>query len=204
LATLYTYALTTVADVKESLGIASSDTSKDNLITRKINQATDMIENYTGRRFKLTTYTDEEYDATNASQLILRQRPVVELTSFGIRDTDLNDAQWEGIDTELFFTDNSAGVIDLDFQARGRWNRYRITYSAGYSTIPSDVAEACASLAAFLTTNAAAASNVLEKEEGQRRVRYHQPAQGASSLFQQLGIDGILDSYSNYPILADK
>ena len=37
MAQLLSYSLATVADVKESLGIDAGDTSKDNLIIRKIN-----------------------------------------------------------------------------------------------------------------------------------------------------------------------
>lgn len=209
MADLLSYALCTVADVKELLGIPDSDTSKDNLIKRKINQATEMIERYTGRRFKETTYTEEEYDATNTDQLILRQRPVTAVSGFGARDTSLNDSDWSDIDSDLFFSSlpNNSGVIDANFGLTGHWNRYRITYTAGYSTIPADLAEACAQLAAFLVDNGTSGTNVKSKQEGQRKIEYfdsNSAGGGSQSLFNQLGIDEILISYSNYPLLADK
>ncbi len=200
MAVLLSYALTTVADVKELLGIASSDTSKDNLIIRKINQATIMIERYTGRRFALTTYTDEEYNATGTDQLTLLQRPIVSLTSISSRDTSLNEADWDSVDTNLYFSDANSGIVRLLYNTTGRWNRYKVSYTAGYATIPADIAEACAMLAAFLVDNGTSGSNVKSKQEGQRKIEYFDSQTNTTNIFEQLGIDDILDTYSNYPI----
>lgn len=203
--TLLSYALCTVADVKESLGIDAGNTSKDNLITRKINQATDMIERYCGgRRFASTVYTNEEYDATNSDQLSLKQYPIISFTSLSSRDSTLNDSSWSTVDSEYYFTDTNAGVLDLTFNASGRWNRYRVTYTAGYETIPSDLIEACATLASYLVENGAAGTGVKKKQEGQRSIEYFDPngnsTQGTTSIFDQIGIDEILQTYCKYPI----
>lgn len=205
MATLLSYALTTLSDTKESLGLTSGYTAKDNLIIRKINQATRAIEAYCGRRFLATTYTDEQYNATNINQIILRQRPVITFTDLSIRDSSLNITSWESIDSQLYFVDNSAGLIDLNFVARGRWMRYKVTYSAGYTTIPEDLAEACASLAAFYVNNADDAGvGLLEKREGQRILRYANANQSFRTIIAALGIDEIIDSYANNPIMTDR
>lgn len=205
MASLLSYALTSLADVKESLNIPSSTTTYDNLIRRKINQATRAIEAYCSRRFLSTVYTDEEYAATNTDELVLRQRPIISLTSLGIRDSGLNESNWETIDSELYFTDSNAGVLNLMFNATGRWNRYRVTYTAGYATIPEDLAEACATLAAFYFNNAAANDvGVSSKKEGQREVKFASATQNFVGVIQNLGIDQILDSYSNYPLATDR
>lgn len=207
MATLLSYALTTLADVKESLGIDAGDTSKDNIIIRKINQATRMIEKFTGVRFASTTYTNEEYDATNVDQLVLKQRPIITFTTFESRDTSLNQDDWSTIDSTLYFVDSSAGVIDLLFNAMGRWNRYRVTYTAGYATIPEDIAEAAATLASYYVDNPTSGAAIKVKEEGQRRIEYYNTQSsnsGVDSLFNQLGIDEILLSYADYPIYPDK
>jgi hypothetical protein len=208
MAVLLSYALCTKEDVKESLGIASSDSSYDNLIIRMINKATLAIENYTGRRFALTTYTDEEYNGTGTDQLVLRQRPIVGIVTLENRDTSLNEADFSTVDSELFFTNADAGILDLNFGASGRWSRYGVTYQAGYAEIPADIAEACVALACFYVLNADSTSvNVSEKREGQRSLKY---ATGATSgmsfdgILAQLGIDSILQSYSNYPITGNK
>lgn len=202
MASLLSYALTTVADVKELLGIDSGDSSKNNLIIRKINQATLMIERYTGRHFALTTYTDEEYNATGTDQIKLNQRPIVTLTSISSRDTSLNESDWDSIDTNLYFSDANSGLVRLLFNTVGGWNRYKVTYSAGYAEIPADIAEACAMLAAFLLENGTSGSNVKSKQEGQRKLEYFDSQTNTTNIFEQLGIDDILQTYSNYPISA--
>lgn len=214
MANLLSYALCTLADVKESLNISSGDTSKDNLIKRKINQATLAIENYCGRHFKETTYTQELYDAGQIDELVLRQRPVTATTTFAleVRDTGLNSDNWTAADSQLYFTDNSSGVIRLLFNSIGRWGRYRVTYSAGYAPnavwpdgLPEDLREACVSLAGWYVNEADSTSaGVAEKQEGQRRIRYDNQSTDFSSVMRQLGIDQIINSYSNYPLLADR
>lgn len=206
MATLKSYALTTVADVKELLDIPSSNTSKDNLITRKINQATAIIENYCGRRFKATNYTDELYNASGTDQIVLKQRPIITLTSIEARDTSLNEDDFTTIDSELYFADNDSGVLGLNFRSAGHWGRYAVTYRAGYEDIPDDLAEACAELAAYMAGNAGATGvNVTSKQEGQRKVTYSQAGlTGIESVFQQLGIDETINAYANTPVFADK
>jgi hypothetical protein len=206
MATLKTYALTTVADVKESLSIPSSNHTYDNLIIRKINQATAMIENYCSRRFALTTYTDEGYNGTGTNQVVLKQRPIVGDVTLKIRDSGLNEANYETVDSELIFADANSGVLDLLFTSARLWGRFAVTYQAGYSTIPDDLAEACASLAAYLVTNADTGSvNVKSKQEGQRKVDYSQQGLGGTvNLFKQLGIDDVLAGYANNALFADK
>jgi hypothetical protein len=199
---ILSYALTTVADVKESLGISSGDTSKDNLIKRKINAATDYIEKYCQRRFALTTYTDIEYDASGTNTLVLRQRPVTEFVSLSRNNTSQNTDSWEVSDSEEYFVDLSAGVLELNYRASGGWDQYRVTYTAGYSTIPSDLAEACVTLACYYIENPASGTSVKRKREGQREVEYFQSgASGNSgSLIDDLGLDEVLAPYINYAI----
>lgn len=206
MASLLSYALCTVSDVKESLGIASSVTTYDNLITRKINQATLAIENYCGRRFALTTYTDEVYNASGTDQLVLKQRPITALTAYGSRDTPLNDEDWDEIDTDLYFYDSGAGLVNGLFNSGHGWSRYRVTYSAGYATIPEDLAEACATLACFYFNNSNATSvGVTKKKEGQREVNYSSGNTSLSfeNILAQLGIDVIINNYANFPLAKE-
>lgn len=201
---LLSYALTNLADVKESLGI--TDNSKDNLIERKINQATEMIENFCGlnndHHFASTTYTNEEYDATNTDELVLRARPIITLTSVSARDSSENISSFTTLDSQDYFYDEYAGVIKGVAVFSGSWNRYRVTYTAGFATIPDDLAEACVLLASELVANAdQSGSGVKSKQEGQRKVEYFQPNEANSgSLIEQLGIDDMLARYINYAV----
>lgn len=196
--TLLTNALCTVADVKESLDIDAGDTSKDNLIKRKINQATNMIENYCGCTFTETQYTEEEYNATNTDQIVLRHAPIIfdgsHPFTMQIRNSYFNDDNWSDIDANFEYIDEASGVVNLAFIASGNFGRYRFSYYAGYSTIPSDVSEACATLAAYLVQNpTSTGTQVRRKQEGSRSVEYFDN-QGVS-LIEQLGLDDILAPY---------
>lgn len=204
MAVLLSYALTTVADVKETLGIDAGDSTKNNLIIRKINQATEMIERYCGgRRFASTVYTGEEYDATNSNQLILKNYPVISFTSLSYRHSSDNTNSWETVDSENYFTDTNAGVVDLTFNAVGMWNRYKVTYTAGYNAIPADLAEACVTLASYLVDNSTSGTGVKKKQEGSRSIEYFDPnssSSGNNGLFEQLNLDDVLNPYCKYPI----
>lgn len=211
MADLLAYALCTVADVKELLGIDAGNTSKDNLIKRKINWATELIEGYTQRRFKETTYTNEEYDGTGLNELLLRNRPVISITTLQSRDTAQNQDNFTTIDTEDYFVDLSAGIITGIGSFYGGNARWRVTYVAGYEgdswpdNLPWDLREACATLAAYATNNptgAGAGTGIKRQKEGQREIEYQGNSQMSSnSLVEQLGLDDVLDRY-RAPILS--
>lgn len=211
MAELLSYALTTVADVKESLGISAGDSSKDNLIKRKINQATLIIEGYCNlpynHHFKQTTYENEVYTGTGTDQLRLKMWPVTSVASFGYRSTSQNTDDWDVTETEDYFIDNGSGMLNLLSTQNRNWDSYRVTYTAGYETIPSDLAEACVMLAGYLVENSASGTAVKRKREGGREIEYFQPSgassTGSSSLVDQLGLDEILGRYIRYSV-ADR
>lgn len=199
MADLLSYALTTLADVRESLGIDAGDTSSDNIIKRKINQATEIIEGYTQRRFASTVYTDEYYDGSLRDQLLLRQYPVITFTSLSARDTSQNDNDFNTVDANQYFVDSNSGIIEAVSGFYGGFDRWKVTYTAGYATIPSDLAEAAATLAAYFVSNDPASSaNVKRKREGSREIEYTNNASTTEELFDQLGIKATLDRYTNH------
>lgn len=198
MAVLSTYALTTVADVKELLGLDSGDTAKDNLIIRKINQATDMIESWCllpyNHHFKQTTYTNERYSGNGSNSIILGMRPVTSVTSFQYSNAGFNNDSWSDLETTEYAIDEDTGSLLLGFNTWGGWDAYRVTYTAGFSVIPSDLAEAAAQLAANLVEHAQTGQGVVSKTEGSRSITYAQ-SQNAKSLIEQLGIDDALNRY---------
>jgi len=201
MATLNDNALCSLDDVKESLGIASSDTSYDNLIIRKINQASQAIENYCERSFKAADYV-EDINGTDTDEITLKQRPINGDITLSYRGTVENLDNFYDVNSNYYFADTTAGIVKLLFNANGKWSAWRVTYNAGYTTIPSDLAEACADLAAYYVMNADGNINVQERQEGQRRVRYYPGIQGFRNLCVQLGIDQVIDSYANWPLIS--
>lgn len=205
MADLLSYALCSLSDVKESMGIDAGDTSKDNLIKRKINQATLMIESFCNlnrdHHFKETTYTNEQIDGNSTNQLILGMRPVTALTTFQSREGVESSASFDDVDSDNYFLDASAGVIDLLFNQSGYFNSYQVTYTAGYSTIPADLQEACVTLTQHLVENVSTGTAVKSKREGGRSIDYFDTSQSSKSLIESLGIDDMLMRYINYRLI---
>lgn len=205
MATLKSYALCEVADVKEILGIDAGNTTKDNLIIRRINLATALIESFCNlprdHHFKSTTYTDEVYDGLGGDQLVLRMRPVITLSSFKYLDSPESDSSYSDVPSDLYFSNLSAGTLNGLFTQNRWWSSYKVTYTAGYATIPDDLAEACANLAAFWIENATTGTNVKRKTEGQRSIEYFESGgQNEDSLIETLGLDDVLNRYIFYAL----
>lgn len=141
------YALTTLTKAKTHLGVSGTD--DDVLLERIINAVTDYIEGECGRRFKETVYTQELYDGDDFGRwLFLKNFPVIELTK--IEHTTNGGETWkediEGRDFEKYEND---GAIYFYTKYSGKRN-YRITYRAGYTTIPYDLEMLCIRLVARL------------------------------------------------------
>lgn len=128
---LNSYALTTTARLSSFSDLADADTT---LLDSMINAVTDYIENYCGRRFKLTTYTKEEYDGTGAEVLLLDNYPIVTFTQLQVRSSLNNENTWESIDANQYFVYKPEGYLKF---IKGRiflseHKFYRCTYTAGY------------------------------------------------------------------------
>lgn len=201
MADLYTYALVSVSDVQDSSGYSGSYTADQ--IKRKINQATDIIETFCNlprdHHFKQTTYTNEIYAGSGGNTINLMMVPVISISSFQRHDGVENGASFSDVETNLYYTDLSTGTIQLLFNTNADWSAYRVTYVAGYSTIPYDLQEACISLVNYLLQNSTAGTNVKRKQEGARSIEYFQAA-GSTSLVEDLGLDDILNRYIVYAV----
>ena len=75
------------------------------------------------KKIQETSYTDEEYNATGVDEIVLRQRPITNTTtfSFSVRDNSLNQGNWDSVESTLYFVDDNSGVVYLTFNAYGRW-----------------------------------------------------------------------------------
>jgi len=142
------YVLTTRQRLMNFLGITTVTTTEGNVLDRIINSVTDYIEHYCQRRFKQTTYTNEEYDGTGSKQLLLKNYPVSTTATFtlGERQTSLHSDDWDNVDSSLYFVNITEGIVELprgkDWRAltstgESEFNAlirgWRVTYTAGYN-----------------------------------------------------------------------
>ena len=204
MASLLSYALCAVSDVRDTPGFPAVSAISDNYIIRKINQATEMIESYCDRRFASTVYTDEPHDGSLTDQLTLQQYPISNVT-LKARSSVLNQASTNTIDTDLYFINSEAGTIGAVRTFYGHFDRWLVSYTGGYATIPSDLSEACATLAAYLCLNALTPWQLAKrKQEGGREIEYLPGNSNLVGVIQQIGIDSILDPYAKVNISGNR
>lgn len=133
-------ALTTVADVKFVLGIAQTDTTKDDRLQSLINLISGRIEAWCGRQFTEQTYSEEAYDGDPECELILKQYPITEVAAVTVDGVSLAS---EISDETRFQVYEEEGYL---WRAAGWYARrkgIKVTYTAGYATIPAALASAC-------------------------------------------------------------
>lgn len=182
---LLAYALVSLDNTKTFLGI--TDHSKDEKLKMLINMATDYIESQTGKRFVSATHTEEEYDGTGTMQLVLKTFPIITFSLLEVNNSANNSDNWETIASENYWVDMEKGIITrtsnfVDFDesdedglsdtafTKGK-NRYRATYTSGYSTIPYDLQFACMTLVSQLL-NTSSGGGIKSESLGDHSVTY--------------------------------
>jgi len=116
-------------------------------LEKLINSASDFIERETGRTFKSTVYTNEEYDGNGLPSMWLKQWPVISLSSISYFDQYTQTTQQTLTENTDFYLTLESGRLDTTC---GVWSRsvrnIRATYTAGYATIPEDLQSLCSRL----------------------------------------------------------
>lgn len=143
--------LTTLANLKERLGISGTSTSApDAYLENLIDRASTIVERHVGRELGSATYT-EYYDGDGTRYMNLRHGPVTSVTSVSCitYDSDGNETA-----TALAVGDYFVRGDETDWHLPGwleqngsHWipgqRNYKVVYVAGYTTFPEDL-EQCA------------------------------------------------------------
>lgn len=147
--------LCTLADLKTMLGI--TDTSQDAYLAMALTAATSAIQSYCDQTFFQGTYTevlDGNAVGLNSGWLEVSERPVQSLTSVTYNPDDSTiSTTYTG--SNFHYDPNTGFIRWLSSSTSGRafdygFRKLAVIYSAGYSSIPSDLSVACASVAAGL------------------------------------------------------
>lgn len=132
--------LTTLAEVKDDLGIPSGTTTYDTAINKKIDQASAAIVRYCGREFAKEDVT-ETLPGDGSNTLLLTRTPIISVTSLSYKGTALDTANYEISDPEAGIIFSSVGFLDTAQAGFGlseipvagsRQNSYSARYIAGY------------------------------------------------------------------------
>jgi hypothetical protein len=144
--------IVSLAELKSFIeGNTSSSTEFDSRYEELINVASVMINNYTGRHIKASTFTSD-YDGPDSEELYLKNYPISSTALTVCIDenraftTDLNVTS-TGI---IIYYDEGRIVLDNDWFDEGKAN-VRVAYTGGYSSssMPYDLKRAACELATF-------------------------------------------------------
>jgi hypothetical protein len=139
-----TYALTNLSKVKGFLDI--DDTDNDDLFNDLINSISDFIENYCGRRFLSTVYavtpadTAEYFDGDDIEEdIYLKNFPITALSKVEYNNGSFSAPDWKEYDADRYSYDKNSGIINFPCGVINGKQNIRVSYTAGYATIPHDL-----------------------------------------------------------------
>lgn len=135
--------LTTVADFKTYLGITSA--TDDALIQRLVTSASKYIQSWLNRNFAIQSYV-QQHDGNGSALQAFSTYPVQSVSEVLINGLAIPlsaDQKQRG----YFFSDKFLYLANAIF-TKGLFN-VKITYTAGYATVPEEIAQACIELCAL-------------------------------------------------------
>jgi len=163
-------ALTSLANVRAylDLGVSTYDTMLEDFIDR----VTDQFETYCSRYFKAADYT-EYLDGKGLNILFPKQWPINSVASI------YDDSDWAWGETTVIDSDDYRIVDDIYVQLKSSvFTKYiqniKITYNAGYTTIPEDLEQAAIEQVAWLfRKNQGQLEGVTSKSLGDGSITYY-------------------------------
>lgn len=139
--------LATLDQLKEYLG--DQATTDDALLTRILAAATDVIESYCGRTFASTANV-EYYDGTGTNTLTLRNFPIVTMTSILEGGSALTTGQDASTSPDILFYPDTGQLVRPWFIFLPYRNWYKVSYTSGFSSVPSVIVQACLDTSAIM------------------------------------------------------
>jgi hypothetical protein len=140
-------ALITLENIRDYLHLPDAQVTNDQLLCDLIDGVSEHFNSYLDRVLVSATYTDALIDGTGSKFLYVPNYPVTTITS--ITETDCMEISTLVASTAYSIDGDSPWIVrDHGFWPYGIKN-IKITYVAGYSTIPHDVQMACTKQVAY-------------------------------------------------------
>lgn len=136
-----TYSLVSLEEVKNFIGMSGAVADTDDLLEDLINRVSIIFESYMNRNILSREYT--EYHDGKGSMVLFPKQPEITTVS-GIWD----DYDWEWTDDDLVDSDNymvvdEVYVVFKNMSLNNYTQNVKIIYSAGYTSTPDDLVQAC-------------------------------------------------------------
>ena len=130
------YDLTDLATLKSYINTGSSD---DTLLQRLLTAASYAIESYLSRDIVSKNYT-RIFDGSGGRSIVLPDYPITAVSSVTI-DGQTIPAAGSVTGSGYYFNDNM--IILNGYTFTKNWGNVTIAYTAGYTSIPPDIVQAC-------------------------------------------------------------
>jgi hypothetical protein len=166
----------------------------------------------TNRRFTNTVYTYEKYDGTGTEQLRLKHHPIIVPPSvlLWVNNTGDNSDSWTAIASDRFWVNQEDGILTMtsDFVDFNEANdgedlsemtftkgieKYRVTYTAGYVTVPFNIQYACLMFVSE-ALNIRRAGGLVSESLGDHNVSF------GSIMEKNQALKSILTGYKDYEV----
>lgn len=137
----------TISQLKNELGIPTTDTSQDTYLTDLLTRVSAWIDTYTGRKFSASPVSVNNEAHNRAGTVLWLKRPNIQAITTVQGKDSVNDA-WE----TLVSTDyewSADGRLELDVE----YTYIRVTYTYGGDGIPKEIEQAAVSIAARIYRN---------------------------------------------------
>lgn len=139
--------LTTLASVRTHLGMDVGFTADDTLLGTLITACSAWMRHQLDRDIAAATYTAETSSGNDGTTLIPRHYPITSVTSLAV-DGDAIPAR-PSVTEDGYVISGQLAIKLVGYTFADGIDNVVITYTAGFSTIPEDIAQACNELVAW-------------------------------------------------------
>jgi hypothetical protein len=127
--------LVLLSDLKDYIGLPSTETAKDNLLNAIIEGVSRFFESEIHRNLELQEYT-EIIDGDDSDTIILKQFPVTEVDYIKIDNAEI-DLETEQAYPISLYIDKESGILERSSGWNGGFKNIEVKYSAGF-TLPGE------------------------------------------------------------------
>ena len=153
-------------DIKDDLGITGS--GDDAKLTRWIDGVSEFIVGLIGRPIEEATYTEEVYNGTGEHKIFLRHIPLTDTETFVAQEGNDNfgGGAFDTVDNSEYVLYKEQGYVIFRFRTTKGFKNYKLTYSAGFATIPEDLQTLTRTLVSLIYNQRLSAGKASESIEG--------------------------------------